>query len=46
MEDQELSNPTQTRTPTRPSTAAIRDNKKKSQLSSKKTLSRLEKTQK
>ena len=46
MEDQELSNPTQTRTSIRPSTPATKDNKKKSQLSSKKTLSGLEKVPK
>ena len=45
-EDQEISNLNQTRTSTRPSTPATRDNKKKSQLSSKKTLSRLGKTRK
>ena len=46
MKDQELSNSTQTRTSARPSTPATRDSKKKSQLSSKKTLSRLGKTRK
>ena len=46
MKDQELSNPTQTRLSARPSTPATRDSKKKSQLSSKKTLSRLGKTRK
>ena len=46
MEDQELSNPIQTRTSVRPLTPTTRDNKKKSQLSSKQTLSRLGKTQK
>ena len=46
MEDQELSNPTQTRLSARPSTPATRDSKKKSQLSSKKTLSSLGKTRK
>ena len=44
MEDQEISNSTQTRTSARPSTPATRDNKKKNQLSSKKTRSRLGKT--
>ena len=44
MEDQELSNPIQTRTSVRPLTPTTRDNKKKSQLSSKQTLSRLGKT--
>ena len=46
MEYQEISNPTKTRTPSRPSTPVTRDNKKKSQLSSKKTLSRLGNTRK
>ena len=46
MEDQENSNPTKTRTSLRPSTPTTRDNKKKSQLSSMKTLSRLGKTRK
>ena len=46
MEDQETSNPTQTRTSARPSTPATKDTKKKNQLSSKKTLSRLGKTRK
>ena len=35
MEDQEIFNSTQTRTSTRTSTPATRDNKKKNQLSSK-----------
>ena len=46
MKDQEISNSTQTRTSARPSTPATRDNKKKNQLSSKKTRSRLGKTRK
>ena len=46
MEDRKLPNPTQTRAPAKPSTPAIRDNKNKSQLSSKKTLSRRVKTRK
>ena len=46
MENQEIPNSTQTRTSARSSTPATRDNKKKSQLSSKKILSRLGKTRK
>ena len=46
MEDKGISNLTQTRTSARSSTPATRDNKKKSQLSSKMTLSRLGKTRK
>ena len=45
-EGQEISNPTQIKTSARPSTPATRDNKKKNQLSSKKTRSRLGKTRK
>ena len=46
IEDQELSNPIQTRTSVRPLTTGTRDITRKSQLSSKKTLSRLGKTRK
>ena len=46
MEDQTISIPNQTRTVTRISAPVIRDNKKKSQLAAKKTLSRLGKTRK
>ena len=46
MEDQTISTPNQTRTVTRLSTPTIRENKKKSQLAAKKTLSRLDKTRK
>ena len=41
MEDQTISTPNQTRTAVRLSTPAIRDNKKKSQLAAKKTLSKI-----
>ena len=46
MEEQTTPIPNQTRTTTRLSAPVIRDNKKKSQLASKKTLSRLGKTRK
>ena len=46
MEDQNISTPNQTRNATRLLAPAIRDNKKKSQLTSKKSLSRLGKARK
>ena len=46
MEEQDILNPPDTRTSTRPSIPSTRDNKKKSQLSSKTSLSRLSKTRK